>query len=181
MIFCFCFFVNLFFQGLRGHTHTIALLCRSRNCRFPWRSQFSNFHLCRNKATALGGQGPLPAWSLRPPPPPSCRNLIPTRVVVWAPILLKLRYEKVKHKIFTIEYETVHEYFIWLRDCSKALNICGSKALLYFAAAVSDFYIPESEMAMHKIQVIIYNFLFSDKSYRIYLFHLLLSHFKFWG
>jgi predicted heme/steroid binding protein len=44
------------------------------------------------------------------------------------------------------------EYLFLLRDLSKSLKPCGSRAMSILAAAVSDFYIPEAEMSTHKIQ-----------------------------
>lgn len=39
-----------------------------------------------------------------------------------------------------------------LRIISAALRPCGRQAAFYLAAAVSDFYIPWSQMVEHKIQ-----------------------------
>ena len=54
--------------------------------------------------------------------------------------------------LFTIDFRTVDDYLHKLQLCSEALNMCGSLALVYLAAAVSDFYIPEEKKALHKIQ-----------------------------
>ena len=63
-------------------------------------------------------------------------------------------YKTIKHQgmLLTIDFRTVDEYLHKLKYCSEAINICGSLALVYLAAAVSDFYIPEEKKALHKIQ-----------------------------
>ncbi len=47
---------------------------------------------------------------------------------------------------FKVRYTSVHEYLFLLRFLATELNHCGSKGLIYSAAAVSDFYIPFNEM-----------------------------------
>jgi len=54
--------------------------------------------------------------------------------------------------LLTIDFRTVDEYLHKLQLCSESLNICGSLGLVYLAAAVSDFYIPEEKKVLHKIQ-----------------------------
>jgi len=63
-------------------------------------------------------------------------------------------YNHIKHQglLLTIDFQTVDDYLYKLQLCSKALHVCGSLALVYLAAAVSDFYIPDEKKAMHKIQ-----------------------------
>lgn len=65
---------------------------------------------------------------------------------------IKNFYNSVRHLLLTIDFSTVHNYFFWLREISQSLNSIGNRALMYMAAAVSDFYIPESDMETHKIQ-----------------------------
>ena len=50
------------------------------------------------------------------------------------------------------EFVSVADYLTLLRACSQQLSSVGARALLYLAAAVSDFYIPAREMPEHKIQ-----------------------------
>mmetsp|Transcript_26824 Transcript_26824/g.30702 ORF Transcript_26824/g.30702 Transcript_26824/m.30702 type:complete len:772 (-) Transcript_26824:292-2607(-) len=59
--------------------------------------------------------------------------------------------------LLTIPYRTVEEYMAKLKVCTKAINKCQSLGLIYLAAAVSDFYIPEKEKRVHKIQSRYYN------------------------
>uniref|UniRef100_A0A1A7XWV0 Phosphopantothenate--cysteine ligase n=1 Tax=Iconisemion striatum TaxID=60296 RepID=A0A1A7XWV0_9TELE len=64
------------------------------------------------------------------------------------------RYQEVKDGglLLPIEFNTLSEYLHLLKAAAQALNSIGSKAMFYLAAAVSDFYIPASEMPEHKIQ-----------------------------
>ncbi|XP_067685727.1 phosphopantothenate--cysteine ligase-like [Haliotis asinina] len=64
------------------------------------------------------------------------------------------QYEGVKAKdlLLSIDFTSLAEYLHLLRASAQILNAIHSKALLYLAAAVSDFYIPKHEMPEHKIQ-----------------------------
>ncbi|XP_033483729.1 phosphopantothenate--cysteine ligase [Epinephelus lanceolatus] len=64
------------------------------------------------------------------------------------------RYQEVKEGelLLPIEFNTLSEYLHLLKAAAQALSTIGSKAMFYLAAAVSDFYIPASEMPEHKIQ-----------------------------
>ncbi|XP_038125289.1 phosphopantothenate--cysteine ligase [Cyprinodon tularosa] len=64
------------------------------------------------------------------------------------------RYNKVKDGglLLPIEFNTLSEYLHLLKAAAQGLSTIGSKAMFYLAAAVSDFYIPASEMPEHKIQ-----------------------------
>jgi phosphopantothenate-cysteine ligase len=54
--------------------------------------------------------------------------------------------------LLTVPFRTVEEYLTKLKLCAEAIRDCQSLGLLYLTAAVSDFYIPHSEKAQHKIQ-----------------------------
>ncbi|KAL7837425.1 hypothetical protein SRHO_G00271360 [Serrasalmus rhombeus] len=64
------------------------------------------------------------------------------------------RYQTVKAAglLLPVEFNTLSEYLHLLKAAAQALSSIGSKAMFYLAAAVSDFYIPASEMPEHKIQ-----------------------------
>ncbi|XP_075997436.1 phosphopantothenate--cysteine ligase [Genypterus blacodes] len=64
------------------------------------------------------------------------------------------RYQEVKEAglVLPIEFSTLSEYLHLLKAAAQALSTIGSKAMFYLAAAVSDFYIPASDMPEHKIQ-----------------------------
>uniref|UniRef100_A0A3P9I5G3 Phosphopantothenate--cysteine ligase n=1 Tax=Oryzias latipes TaxID=8090 RepID=A0A3P9I5G3_ORYLA len=64
------------------------------------------------------------------------------------------RYNEVKEGglLLPIEFNTLSEYLHLLKAAAQELSSIGSLAMFYLAAAVSDFYIPASEMPEHKIQ-----------------------------
>lgn len=49
-------------------------------------------------------------------------------------------------------YRTIEQYLFMLVEACAALQPLGPRAMLYSAAAVSDFYIPEKQRQTHKIQ-----------------------------
>ncbi len=53
-------------------------------------------------------------------------------------------YARVRHcrSLLTVEFRSVNEYLDRLRQCSEALDVCGSMGLAYLAAAISDFHVP---------------------------------------
>ncbi|XP_027720402.1 phosphopantothenate--cysteine ligase [Vombatus ursinus] len=51
-----------------------------------------------------------------------------------------------------VEFTTLNDYLHLLQAAAQALSPLGSSAMFYLAAAVSDFYVPASEMPEHKIQ-----------------------------
>eukprot|EP01121_Diplochlamys_sp_Union-15-3_P019284 TRINITY_DN723_c0_g1_i1.p1 TRINITY_DN723_c0_g1~~TRINITY_DN723_c0_g1_i1.p1 ORF type:complete len:303 (-),score=39.42 TRINITY_DN723_c0_g1_i1:12-920(-) len=63
-------------------------------------------------------------------------------------------YSKVKkeEKLLTINFLTVVEYLFLLKGLCECISILGRQAIVYLAAAVSDFYLPPERIATHKIQ-----------------------------
>lgn len=63
-------------------------------------------------------------------------------------------YNDVKEKnlLLKVEYNTIFDYLSLLDYTSNAIKSLKSSALVYLAAAVSDFYIPKNELPTHKIQ-----------------------------
>ncbi|VDH97017.1 phosphopantothenate-cysteine ligase, partial [Mytilus galloprovincialis] len=63
-------------------------------------------------------------------------------------------YQEIKNEnlLLTVEFQTLSDYLQLLKACSFALQPAGNQAVLYLAAAVSDFYIPKDLMPEHKIQ-----------------------------
>jgi phosphopantothenate-cysteine ligase len=59
---------------------------------------------------------------------------------------------KKDNRLIEVQYVTVFEYLLLLELCCKALNVLKGNAMIFAAAAVSDFYIPHNMMAEHKIQ-----------------------------
>ncbi|CAL8338891.1 unnamed protein product [Lota lota] len=64
------------------------------------------------------------------------------------------RYQEVKKEglLLPVEFSTLSEYLHLLKASAQVLGTLGPKAMFYLAAAVSDFYIPASDMPEHKIQ-----------------------------
>lgn len=69
-----------------------------------------------------------------------------------APILKSYKEANTSGKILLVTFSTVSDYFWLLRAACESLAQFNTKALLYLAAAVSDFYVPSNEMPKHKIQ-----------------------------
>ncbi|XP_029646658.1 phosphopantothenate--cysteine ligase-like [Octopus sinensis] len=63
-------------------------------------------------------------------------------------------YQKVTHSemLLSVDFTTLSEYLYLLRIAALALKTLQLDAMLYLAAAVSDFYIPKDQMPEHKIQ-----------------------------
>jgi phosphopantothenate-cysteine ligase len=59
---------------------------------------------------------------------------------------------KAKNLLLEVDFISLFDYFALLEFTCKAVSCLGKNALVYLAAAVSDFYIPKSEMSLHKIQ-----------------------------
>ncbi|XP_051528844.1 phosphopantothenate--cysteine ligase-like [Myxocyprinus asiaticus] len=69
-----------------------------------------------------------------------------------ATVLKSYQAVKATGLLLPVEFNTLSEYLHLLKAAAQALSSIGSKAMFYLAAAVSDFYIPASEMPEHKIQ-----------------------------
>lgn len=54
--------------------------------------------------------------------------------------------------LLPIGFTTIFDYLFLLREACESLSAVGRRALIFLAAAVSDFYIKEEEMATEKIQ-----------------------------
>ncbi|XP_043252750.1 phosphopantothenate--cysteine ligase isoform X1 [Colletes gigas] len=68
-----------------------------------------------------------------------------------ASILHKYKEALNQDKLLQLTFTTVSEYLWLLRSACQALACLKDKAILYLAAAVSDFYIPSNELSVHKI------------------------------
>eukprot|EP00794_Sanderia_malayensis_P003573 gene3573-4077_t len=64
------------------------------------------------------------------------------------------RYKEVQNAclLLQIGFLTLSDYLFLLRASAEVLSPMGSNVMFYLAAAVSDFYIPDSNLAEHKIQ-----------------------------
>lgn len=54
--------------------------------------------------------------------------------------------------LLALPFTTIFEYLFLLRESCQALESVGRGALVLLAAAVADFYVPEEDMAVEKIQ-----------------------------
>ena len=62
------------------------------------------------------------------------------------------KHSKHRAALLELPFESVVEYLHLLRAVSLELRPLGRRALVYLAAAVSDFYVPWEALAEHKIQ-----------------------------
>ncbi|XP_065074308.1 phosphopantothenate--cysteine ligase [Ochlerotatus camptorhynchus] len=76
----------------------------------------------------------------------------PDSVDVLAPILDKYKNAQETNRMLYITFTSVVDYMWLLRAACECLAAFERNALLYLAAAVSDFYVPQDEMPTHKIQ-----------------------------
>ncbi|XP_071622933.1 phosphopantothenate--cysteine ligase [Heliangelus exortis] len=141
-------FLENFSSGRRGAAsaerlaaagYGVCFLHRARSA-FPW-------------ARVLPPAGPalLDAFRLDPGPPPAV-TADPAALPALLPALRQYRRAAEEGLLLSIEFTGLEEYLELLRAAARALAPFGSSVMFYLAAAVSDFYIPASEMPEHKIQ-----------------------------
>ena len=73
------------------------------------------------------------------------------------------RYTEVRRAgtLLSVAYTTLDEYLFMLLGAAQVLQTCKARAMFYLAAAVSDFYIPASEMVGQSInQYFLFSYLF---------------------
>ena len=61
-------------------------------------------------------------------------------------MLLKYKEVMKSERLLSIDFTTLNEYLHLLRASALSLQQLGPTAMLYLAAAVSDFYIPKDQM-----------------------------------
>lgn len=76
----------------------------------------------------------------------------PDSVDVFAPILAKYKLARESQMILYVSFTSVVDYMWLLRGACECLAAFEQRAVLYLAAAVSDFYIPQDLMPTHKMQ-----------------------------
>lgn len=76
----------------------------------------------------------------------------PDSVDVLAPVLAKYKQAQEAQRILYVSFTSVVDYMWLLRATCECLAAFGRRAMLYLAAAVSDFYIPSDKMPTHKMQ-----------------------------
>lgn len=62
------------------------------------------------------------------------------------------QYREVEGRLISVHFYTVSDYLYLLQQISQRLDAHGRRALVYLAAAVSDFHLPTTNLAAHKIQ-----------------------------
>lgn len=67
-------------------------------------------------------------------------------------VVKPLQYAVTNGKLLELSFSSVSDYLFLLRAICVAAKPLGARFMTYLAAAVSDFYIPASEMAEHKMQ-----------------------------
>lgn len=75
----------------------------------------------------------------------------PQYVANLTKIFCKYKEALERDKLLEITFTTLSEYLWLLRAACQALTCLKEQAVLYLAAAVSDFYIPSNELSVHKI------------------------------
>lgn len=70
----------------------------------------------------------------------------PDSVDVFAPILAKYKQARESQMILYVSFTSVVDYMWLLRAACECLAAFEDRAVLYLAAAVSDFYIPQDLM-----------------------------------
>ncbi|KAH8344123.1 hypothetical protein KR084_004617 [Drosophila pseudotakahashii] len=73
----------------------------------------------------------------------------PDSVDVFAPVLAKYKIARETQMILYVNFTSVVDYMWLLRAACECLAAFEERAVLYLAAAVSDFYIPEDMMEIH--------------------------------
>lgn len=66
-------------------------------------------------------------------------------------VLRKYKEALSQDRLLQLTFTTLSEYLWLLKSACQALACLKSKAILYLAAAVSDFYVPSNELSVHKI------------------------------
>ncbi|KPP71115.1 hypothetical protein Z043_110006 [Scleropages formosus] len=141
-------FLDNFSSGRRGATsaeyflelgYAVVFLHRHRSL-YPYTRRYAGVNL-------------LDSLRLEDGTGTSCQVVADEQVLPNIGPVLK-RYQEVKKGglLLPVEFSTLSEYLHLLKAAAQALSTIGSKAMFYLAAAVSDFYIPPSEMPEHKIQ-----------------------------
>lgn len=75
-----------------------------------------------------------------------------------APLLSTYKEILKKNMLLKIQFTTLSSYLHLLHEVTHALQPLGENAILYLAAAVSDFYIPHDEMVKIIFFFILYIF-----------------------
>lgn len=119
--------------------YAVCFLHRARSA-FPWA-----------RSLPQHGAALLDAFRLTPGDTPAVAA-DPAALPALLPALRDYHRATEEGVLLPIEFTALEEYLELLRAAARALAPFGSSVMFYLAAAVSDFYIPTSEMPEHKIQ-----------------------------
>ncbi|XP_006839705.1 PREDICTED: phosphopantothenate--cysteine ligase [Chrysochloris asiatica] len=142
-------FLDNFSSGRRGATSAEAFLAAGYGVIFLYRAR---------SAFPFAHRFPPQTWlsALRPSSPARpgllCLEAEEKELPGFAAALRSYQDAAVAGTFLAVEFTTLTEYLHLLQAAAQALNPLGSSAMFYLAAAVSDFYVPVSEMPEHKIQ-----------------------------
>uniref|UniRef100_A0A2K6SDE1 Phosphopantothenate--cysteine ligase n=2 Tax=Saimiri boliviensis TaxID=27679 RepID=A0A2K6SDE1_SAIBB len=142
-------FLDNFSSGRRGATSAEAFLAAGYGVLFLYRAR---------SAFPYAHRFPPQTWlsALRPSGPAHSgllsleaeENALPG----FAEALRSYQEAAAAGTFLAVEFTTLADYLHLLQAAAQALNPLGPSAMFYLAAAVSDFYVPVSEMPEHKIQ-----------------------------
>jgi hypothetical protein len=80
----------------------------------------------------------------------------PTHAAVVAGAVRGLDEARAAGTLLEVLFVSVSEYLFLLRSAAVALAPLGTRALLYLAAAVSDFYLPDDHTVRASVAVFVY-------------------------
>ncbi|XP_021490722.1 phosphopantothenate--cysteine ligase isoform X1 [Meriones unguiculatus] len=141
-------FLDNFSSGRRGAASAEVFLAAGYGVLFLYRAR---------SAFPYAHRFPPQAWlsALRPSGPAQSGKLSleaeENALPGFAAALQSYQEAAAAGTFLAIEFTTLADYLHLLQAAALALNPLGSSAMFYLAAAVSDFYIPVSEMPEHKI------------------------------
>lgn len=140
-------FVDNFSAGSRGsssaeyfldHGYAVVFMFRTKSLE-PYTRHFS-------------GQQFLDMLEINENGENSTVNVKPDSVDVLLPVLRKYKLAQETNRLLYINFTSVSDYLWLLRAACESLAPFEKRAMLFLAAAVSDFYVPQEEMPTHKIQ-----------------------------
>ncbi|KAM6219645.1 phosphopantothenate--cysteine ligase isoform 1-T1 [Rhynchocyon petersi] len=141
-------FLDNFSSGRRGATSAEAFLAAGYGVLFLYRSR---------SAFPFAHRFPPQTWlsALLPSGPAQSGKLFleaeEEALPGFAAALQSYQEAALAGTFLAVEFTTLTEYLHLLQAAAQALNPLGPSAMFYLAAAVSDFYVPVSEMPQHKI------------------------------
>ncbi|XP_049734926.1 coiled-coil domain-containing protein 30 isoform X2 [Elephas maximus indicus] len=142
-------FLDNFSSGRRGATSAEAFLAAGYGVLFLSRAR---------SAFPFAHRFPPQTWlsALRPTDSAHsgllCLEAEEKALPGFAAALRSYQEAAVAGTFLAVEFTTLADYLHLLQAAAQALNPLGPSAMFYLAAAVSDFYVPVSEMPEHKIQ-----------------------------